>query len=193
MLVPDCARVVHKGHVGSNEIIQTFAARHGGVLGPLTFTEIAELHRDAWIANMIPSLHSAYVYDSCDTFDLGDPSAGGGTASGSATAGAAGASSAGTQVCAIATLKTALRGKSYQGRSFLSPVTAAAVASNGQTLDGGWRTLIQASYDGYMSDVAGGIGDDGKLVIASPTLGTYEDVTSILVRSYLGTQRRRVN
>lgn len=193
MLIPDCARVVHKGLVGSNEVILTFSARYSGAIGAPNLTDIAELHRDAFIDKLIPMINNSYTYQGCDTYDLGDPTAGGGTASGSLTAGGFAGGSAGTQVCAIATLKTAKRGKSFTGRSFFGPLHKDQVDVGGQKLAGTYQPVIQAAYDDYMSDVSAGIGDDGKLVVASAKLGTYEDVTSILVRSYLGTQRRRVN
>jgi len=91
-------------------------------------------------------------------------------------------------VAVVATLYTALRGRSYRGRIYL-PYVGESVAESGKVkpdyladLQGGWGDF-QADLEGNTPPVT--------LVVASYKEEVANAVTSILVQPVLATQRRR--
>ena len=90
------------------------------------------------------------------------------------------------QSAAIVKLTTALRGRSFRGRLYL-PDVAENIQDAGELLD----TMVstwQSAWDDFLADMSGA---GFPLVVASYTLASAEDVTSVLCESQTGTQRRR--
>lgn len=191
--IPDCARIAHKLSTGLEVMYVTFAARFAvGTFGDLE--AMAEQHGQAWLDNMQPRLSQSVFYEECTATDLGDSSAPIGTFNGGHTPGSGSlAGPAPMNVAMVVTLKTAKRGKSYTGRIYVPGLTSNNIASNGMQWSDSAVEAIQQGVEDYKEQVDPDVGDDGKLVVASPKLGTYEDVTIVQARKYLGTQRRRVN
>lgn len=161
--------------------------------GGLSETDVAEAVEAAWGDNISAIQSSNLNYIETDVLELNGTS---GTLqhtwTGATTTGTHGANEMeGLQVCAIWTLRTGLAGRSHRGRMFISGLQRSQVDQNtGHQLDGGSRTAMQTAADGFVADLAATSTD---LVVASYALASESLVTSILVRPYLGTQRRRVN
>jgi hypothetical protein len=90
------------------------------------------------------------------------------------------------QVAALVKLRTGLRGRSKRGRVFL-PFTAEGAQSNG-TLTGSKVTTMQTEWDAFVAQL---LSDNNPLVVASYKLASSANVTSEVVESETGTQRRR--
>jgi hypothetical protein len=91
-------------------------------------------------------------------------------------------------VAATVSLATATRGRSHRGRIFLPTLGESAMTDG--LVAGGIRTAMQVGWDDFLdqfNDPAG----PGALVVASYKLHTSSDVTSLVVKSHVSTQRRR--
>lgn len=89
------------------------------------------------------------------------------------------------QVAAVISLRTALRGRSHRGRIFMPFPVESAIANGRITASittnvTAWNTFIVAMNTAAV-----------PLVVASYKLGSKELVTSVLLETVLGTQRRR--
>jgi hypothetical protein len=96
------------------------------------------------------------------------------------------------QTAMIVTKRTLLSGRSYRGRIFVPAMQAALVQTDGtqwlsssvtsfQTEIGNWKTKLEAGPT------------ITKLVVYSYLHNTKANVSALLVRQYLGTQRRRTS
>lgn len=92
------------------------------------------------------------------------------------------------QVCMVATLRTGTRGRSFRGRCYQGPLTAAAVGSTGRPSAAG-ATAIAVQWLAFLTAL-GGTGV--SLVVASYTLATATNVATVTVDTRFDTQRRRL-
>lgn len=90
------------------------------------------------------------------------------------------------QMCAIASLKTDTRGRSYRGRVYL-PFVAEGAQANGSLGSG----IAVAMTTAWATFIAAAAGDDAHMVVASYKLAEATDVASVTVESLCATQRRR--
>jgi len=111
-----------------------------------------------------------------------------------AIAGALGTgASAPINACALIKLTTALRGRAYRGRVFMSPLKASYV-SNGSNITSGAR----ATFDVFINDIQAalaGLTPPSTLCIArrtGPAFGGSEDVTGWSTELEMASQRRRL-
>lgn len=109
------------------------------------------------------------------------------------TTGTASGDPAGGQVCAITTLTTGQRGRSYRGRVFWPGMSNSFLnAADGCTLD----PDELANYDAlitHLQTALGGLSGSVNLAVASSKLAAAHAVVAHQTRTWLGTQRRRVS
>lgn len=93
-------------------------------------------------------------------------------------------------------LQTALRGRSYRGRSYLVGLPASVVT--GSTVDAGYLATLRTAYGQLVSDI-GDAGDGWELVIVSRvhnkeprTEGVAVTVNGVSIDSTTDSQRRRL-
>lgn len=86
----------------------------------------------------------------------------------------------------VITLRTGIRGRSHRGRIYL-PGVAEDVMDNGLIL-GASNDSAQAAWTTFLTDIAAA---GANLVVASYTLETADDVTTVHAQQVVGTQRRR--
>lgn len=198
--IPNGIRVVHIGRVGaSNEIVHTIGATNGGLAQGASLSSIAKSHGDAWRARIVPQMWNGYQHVATLAYSLEDRAAVAGDAGyASSLAGGGSASPAPLSACIVATMKTAKRGRTYTGRVFLGPYSGNVLGGDGQTWLPAWVSQVQTAMNNYKADVDPALGSNGRLAVnsAGSTLKgiqpTSTPVTGVLVRSYIGTQRRRL-
>lgn len=91
------------------------------------------------------------------------------------------------QVCAVASLRTGLPGRSQRGRMYL-PVLACAMTATGQAATTQLDLLADGIATSFGTLNASGF---GKIVVASATTGFNNQVTEVQMDHVLDTQRRR--
>lgn len=91
------------------------------------------------------------------------------------------------QVCAVASLRTGLPGRSQRGRMYI-PCLSVAMGANGLATTTGLNLLADGLAQSMGTFNASG---RGKIVVASATTGFNNPVTEIIMDSVLDTQRRR--
>jgi len=87
--------------------------------------------------------------------------------------------------CCLVSLKTALAGKSFRGRTYL-PFTAEVSQADGMVTSD--VAGMNVAWDTWRLAMTA---DEWPLVVASYTLESSEDVVALLVETPLATQRRR--
>lgn len=97
------------------------------------------------------------------------------------------------QVCGIITVNTAQIGRAYRGRIYTPFLAASSVDPNGQATVAYQNLLTQLANDYTGSVVVVGVNGTSNLspVIWHKKTSTWTQVTHFMVRSKLGTQRRR--
>lgn len=94
------------------------------------------------------------------------------------------------QVCLVASLRTALAGRSHRGRMYL-PCTGVTLQSNGQIDAGGVAAVAAGWATGFTDWNASG--DNGTVVVVSSAIGAATRITAVQVDSRPDVQRRRAN
>lgn len=90
----------------------------------------------------------------------------------------------------VVTLRTQYAGRSYRGRQYIPGL--AEGLSTGSIEDGATVSAIQTYYDDLVAGIgAGGSSTDYQWGVYSRKVPVFTPITSTLVRSTLGTQRRR--
>lgn len=198
--IPNGVRIVHLGLIGGRQIVNTVGCQNGagGALGA-SLDDLAASHGSAWRSKVIPAMPAQYSHVNTLAYSLEDASLAPGDAHLSAAVpGAISSTPMPGQACFVASLKTAKRGRTYQGRMYIGPVWATALADD-VTFGASAVTLVQNALNDYKAQVDPTTGDNGRMAICSKgspvnSIPAHcEPVTSILVHSYIGTQRRRVN
>ena len=92
--------------------------------------------------------------------------------------------------CVIATLRTGLAGRSHRGRVYFSGVQEGALLLDGTRWDGTYLPTIQARVDNFHTLLNGSSHVTGW-VVYSHKLNVADPITQIVVRQYIGSQRRR--
>lgn len=185
-------RVVHKGTASGQQIVMT----HGVLMtGPPTgahLTALATLAETQFRTNILGHLASAFAYNGVSIYDLSPNSAAAAEVAGSGTGSATG-TSASLSVAAIVAWKTARAGRSFRGRTYMAPLVTAGLATDGRTLVPASATAYQNAWIAYRTALDGATTTNGgKIAILSERLGSAEVVTSVIVRSVLGSQRGRL-
>lgn len=198
--IPNGVRIVHLGRIGNVPIVNTVGCVNGaGANVGDSLASLAKKHGDAWRAKIMPLLWSSYGHEATLAYSMENQSAAAGDAgytgvvSGGDTSAPGPASSA---VCVA--LKTAKRGRTYQGRMFLGAICINNMSLDGQT----WTPAAVAKFAtavlAYKNQVDPTLGGNGRMAIlthGSPAKGIpagAEPVTGIIVRPGLATQRRRL-
>jgi hypothetical protein len=147
-----------------------------------------------WLASGDKAMfHGHFQWDSINILDL-ETSTGISVvyATGFPVTGTAGGDPAGGQVCAITTLTTGQRGRSYRGRVYWPAVSNSFINSaDGCTID----SDELANYDAlitHLQTALGGLSGSVNLAVASKKLLAAHAVTAHQTRTWIGTQRRRV-
>lgn len=198
--IPNGVRVVHLGHIGTVQIVNTIGTVNGAGESGSSLSDIATSHATSWRAHIVTQMNSQYVHDDTLAYSLEDQSlAAGDAALGAGLAGTFNNDLSPLSACMVVSFKTAKRGRTYQGRTFMSGFSQADVAADGRSWDAAKVALMQTAMEAYKADVDPTLGDNGKLAVCSkgaPDKGILphvEPVTGILVRSAIGTQRRRLS
>jgi hypothetical protein len=199
--IPNGIRVVHLGHVGTIEIVNTIGCQNGvdGAMGD-DMDSLAQHHGDAWRAHIVPLLGSWYEHTETLAYSLEDESLAPGNATFSgAQAGGYTNTMAPLGTCMVVAFKTAKRGRTYQGRTFISPLPTTWVNGDSHSWTTDAVATMQTAMAAYKDAVDPALNGNGRLAVnskGSPTHGIAphsEPVTSILVRSNMGSQRRRLS
>lgn len=199
--IPNGVRVVHVGHIGGQQIINTIGAENKGGLLDGSLAGIAKRHGDAWRAQILPNLEGHYWHDATLAYSLEDQSKAAGDAGySSAVAGGAGNDSiTPANVAMVVSFKTAKRGRTYQGRTFLSGVGLYNYSGDGLTWKQSQLAVFQTKWAAYKAAVDPALDSNGRMAVCSHGSTKYgiaphvEPVTAIICRPGLGTQRRRVS
>lgn len=199
--IPNGVRIVHLGHVGQQQIVNTIGCQNGaGLDGGASLAALAKSHGDAWRSKILPQLSNVYTHDATLAYSLEDQSAAVGDAGYSAGAnGGLGGNPAPLAACAVISFKTAKRGRTYAGRTFMSPLVGANL-TGGLMWSAEQLAVLQTQWAGYKAAVDPGLAtNNGRMAVCSagsPSHGIaphVEPVTSIIVRPVVGTQRRRLS
>ena len=89
-------------------------------------------------------------------------------------------------VCAVLSLRTAVRGRSSRGRLYLPWVSENVM--NAGVLDGTVQGVYAAAWDTFFESM---ITSGSQIVVASYKLASAEDVINIIANPTVATQRRR--
>lgn len=166
---------------------------HVHTSGGLTEADVADNVETAWSARLASQQDNNLLYVETDVLELNGTS---GTLQHSWGASPAHGTHGSNEMAplstaAIVTLRTGLAGRSNRGRVFFGGLQRSQIDQNtGDALDSSAVTAIQGAWDLFISDLSSAGSD---LVVASYVHATEHVVTQAKVRSYLGTQRRRVN
>lgn len=93
-------------------------------------------------------------------------------------------------VALVASWATAISGRSFRGRSFITGIPSSAADADGKQVTQAFRDGMDTEAASFKSSMGAG---DFDLAVASPTLGTSSLVTSSNVDRRIDTQRRRLN
>jgi hypothetical protein len=93
-------------------------------------------------------------------------------------------------VARVITLNTGVGGRSNRGRMFLAGEKSTDVDSPGTQWSGASSGFMQTASDAFLAALNPGA-SASQLVVASYLLASARPVTSVLARTYFGTQRRR--
>lgn len=197
--IPNGVRIVHLGLVGGRQVVNTFGCQNGAGSAGESLDGLANTHLGAWRGNVVTKLPNQYQHVNTLAYSLEDNSLAPGDAHATGpVTGAVSSSAMPGQACFVASLKTAKRGRTYQGRAYIGPLWSTALQDD-VTIASTSVAIMQGALDAYKAAVDPSLGDNGRLAICSKgsplnSIGPHcEPVTSILVHSYIGTQRRRVN
>lgn len=199
--VPQGVKIVHLGKVGTQDVVNTIGCINGsGTAIGDDMATLAKHHGDAWRARILPLLTSAYVHQATLAYSMSNQSLAPGVAALTGTApGRASGQSGPLNACMVISFKTAKRGRTYAGRTFLSPLPYNIVSADGQTWGAEMLAAAAAAWAGYKADVDPLTNTNGALAVishGSPAKGispAATPVTSIICRPQIGTQRRRVS
>jgi len=107
----------------------------------------------------------------------------------SSTTGTVNATAVTPAVCVLVQKKSGIAGRKFRGRMYLPPAfLPEANVDNAGIIDGATLTGIQGRATGYLDNLAT---DVSAMYLLHRDLSTPTGVTSLLVESMVGTQRRR--
>lgn len=185
-------RVVHKGTMSGQQVVMTHGVKLGAAPTGPQLDALVAVCRDAFQANLRDRLVTAYTYQSCQAYDLSPNSAAAAEIAGTGTGVETGAP-ASLSVAAIVAWKTARAGRSFRGRTFYAPLSSAYLALDGRTITPAGLTAFQSAWTAYRTAVdAATTTGGGKIAVLSERLGSAEEVTSLVVRQVVGSQRGRL-
>lgn len=197
--IPNGVRIAHIGSIGGHQVVNTVGCQNGGTEVGDDLGVIAKKHGDAWRAQMVPIMSAAYTHVNTLAYSLEDQSAMVGDAAyGSGLVGGAAGGPAPAHACVVVSLKTAKRGRTYQGRMFLSPFLASQVDMDASHWVAALTASINTKFAAYKAAVDPATGDNGRLAVCSEGSVSkgiaphVEPVTAFVVRSVIGSQRRRL-
>jgi hypothetical protein len=193
--VEDALGVVINGHVGSIPFVNTFGLIFTGTFDDTIGEGIGDFFSNLWADNLVGALVDEYSVSSIVVTDLREETGGQyvylttGTMTGESAAQALP-----FQTAAMITWSTAIRGRSYRGRSYFGGFPEDL--SSGRALD----AALITSLEGFVSDALAtpGLGvisrfhgkdGDGKPIRREP--GIITPITGGLVHPNWRTQRRR--
>lgn len=141
----------------------------------------------------MPVLIAAIRHDDTAVYDQGEPPFATATAP-STTVGGGTGEPATLAASVVVTQKTALAGKRYTGRMYLPAPNEGAVAGDGRTYQAVSVTAFQNAMNAYFTAInaIGAAGDTARFAVLSRRIGVATPVTSLVVRNYVATQRRRL-
>ena len=138
------------------------------------------------VAHLFASTYSAYQLNTVEVLPLDGSSAT--EPSSFSTTGGGATGSPIPSSAALVKFGTGLRGSAHRGRLYLGPVGESAVSA-GQ-LDDTPRSQMQTAWDAFWGELIGGT-PSLELCVASYKHASAAVITSLLVETPLGTQRRR--
>lgn len=199
--IPNGVRIVHLGIMAGQQVVNTHGCQNGASEIGTDLGVLAKAAGDAWRARMVPQFPDTYQHVDTLAYSLENASLAPGDAA-YASAVPGGHATAGGPImpasaCFVATLKTAKRGRTYTGRMYLPAYVAPM--TDARTWAPAAVNAYQTAINSYKADVDPAAGDNGRMAVCSkgsPVNGITphaEPVTGIIVRNYVGTQRRRVN
>lgn len=159
------------------------------------FQDLAFSLRDEFTDNVMPVLSHDVLFNGVTVYDMSSETAPIYTAT-ETTPVAGGVAVDGTsrQVTAVITHRTAVRGRSGRGRTYLPGLSDNDVVDGAVTTDA--QTAIQDAWDAFITAVETAVSWTFAVVSfyhdgAPRASGVKIQVTSSVVRGYTGTQRRR--
>lgn len=198
--IPNGVRIAHLGTIGTVEVVNTVGAINGsgGAVGD-DMSVLAKSHGDAWRQWFVPNLNVAYKHYATLCYSLEDPSLAAGDAGyTSAIAGTISTAIAPLQVACCISLKTAKRGRTYQGRMFIGGLSQSQLGTDGRTFGANFVTTMGQCITGYKDAVDPALNANGAMAVCSKGSPARqiaphaEPVTGVIVRPAIATQRRRL-
>lgn len=187
--------VVNMTALGKNMSVTTHWQGNSGVL-PADYTTLAQQVSSRWRVDIMPLLSISANFVDVTVYDLNSEAS-------PVYINVTGTGAPGTRTgdiaplnCAmITTLRTNLRGRSFRGRMYIPALGELDI--NGDEWDAGAVTAMQAAVDNFQLSVENTsafiLAVASRVFEGAPrTLGVMTPVSSLLVRSYVGTRRKRL-
>lgn len=149
--------------------------------------ELASELRLAYETDYLPNIASAFTLDRVDVYNVTQPIYSGTFASGTA-GGDTVSDPMAIRNAVVVARKTGLRGRSYNGRMFLPGVVEADQSAG--VIFAAFKAQVQVFADGII-DLLTGNNNRYQGVVYSEKLAVGTDITAMLVRDVLGSQRGR--
>lgn len=167
---------------------------HGG---SATKDQLAGSFRNAWQTRICPLLHTSYLLQGVECVNIDNDDAPGYAPATIAGGTDAAGQAASSFICASVRWNTARRGRSFQGRLGLGPLSTARVSTN--QLDPTWRAGAAGNLETFRTDIQSSGGAAAMLlsVVSLVSNGAprpvpiVEPVTSVSVNSLVGTRLSR--
>jgi len=192
----NCAEVVIRSVFSSQAIYLTFGVQKVGAFAGTDLSDIADIVADHTITDLLPHQHALLTTNDVKVTDLTtqfSPIFVGGT--GLPLAGSGATSPATTNTALVVSFKTDKRGRAFRGRNYIAGLLAAELATADE-----WGATIVADMVSYYNGMFGDLGAAGFTAVVLSrqengvrrTVGEPTQITAVLGRTAIGTQRRRV-
>jgi len=173
------------------DLVVTHHYRQAGIDTTLTESgycaELASQLRIAYVADFMPEITDDMTLDRVDCFNVTQPQYAGLSVSGQA-GGKTVTDPLPYRTAIVVARKTGLRGRSYNGRMFLPGIVEED--QNGGVIETSFKTDLQVFVDGII-DLVTGNDNDYSGVVYSEVLAIGTQITDMVIRDVLGSQRGR--
>jgi hypothetical protein len=193
----DCVEIALTGVYGLHIIVNTFACQKAGPITPTDLSAIGGVFDNWWQTNLRGSVSVNYTLDTIKMTDL--TSVAGPTLSIPPSAnpsGAATGTSVPNNVAVVTSAYTALRGRSYRGRSYLAAIPSSSLFSS-EEITTTAQAAIQAAYDQLQTDLL--TGGYTPVVLSRynagvrRTIGVPTPLVNFVTKRRMGTIRNRIS
>lgn len=187
LVIPNVYRCSIQATFGGHQVVNVIGVQ-GSAAGQQA--TVAAALKTAWEATggplkMLPTTLTMVQYSVMDL----STTTGGIAVLPSTTAGGVAGSASTRAAAAIVKWNGGSRARSTRGRLYLGPVPAANLASDGGSLATAAVTAITSAFNAFQASL---VGAGFPLVVISRKTASATAVTSLLVETQIGTQRRRI-